>query len=203
MKRKQVINSDSISERVEKLNVTKKVLLPRRRLMARTKPLHGTRETPLPFLIKWLIGLMIVCGIPCLAFFICTLAPPDEASADTASQIYLLKTTPAELSAWDVANSFIHARSTSEKLQWVVNPKATKQKLSSYPEQAFKTQGMQLSQILNHEDNEDQLFLFKVHVASGAPRSLYLRHTPDGYKVDWDASARYDVASWSDMQQKH
>lgn len=98
-----------------------------------------------------------------------------------------------------VAEKFLAATTAEQRLQWVVNPEAVRSRMSSYAEQALSAPASSWVRVGSRKAEGLAANQFLVSFADGGRRLMCLEQTAAGYRVDWDAYARYCTASWSDI----
>lgn len=102
-------------------------------------------------------------------------------------------------SAETVAQAFLKEADPTKRLKWVLNAEEVGSRLAEYPEEARAGVG-EIQKVLGHQgDGAVPVTAFVVAFPTGNLRLLEVIGTPDGPRVDWDAYARYNTASWEDL----
>lgn len=102
-----------------------------------------------------------------------------------------------QYTALQVAEHFTSSTEIEERLKWARNPEQVRMSLNKYPEQALSAPVMGLRRIPAVRRDGRDLNNFQVTLEGGTQRMLCVEETPAGYRVDWDAYARYCSAPWS------
>lgn len=101
----------------------------------------------------------------------------------------------------EIAEKFIAAQTPEDRLKLARNPEKTALHMKDYSEQALSTQASQLIN-LGVKSSGDLVFTEFVATfpkATDGSRSLCVVATPEGPRVDWDAYAAHQSASWEDI----
>lgn len=145
-----------------------------------------------------LIGLVVVFGS-------IGTSRKERGGNDTQSEIFLAPKEDddgmrEELeTAETVAQAFLKEADPTKRLKWVLNAEEVGSRLAEYPEEARAGVG-DIQKMLGHQgDGAVPVTAVVVVFPTGNLRLLEVIGTPDGPRVDWDAYARYNTASWEDL----
>lgn len=99
----------------------------------------------------------------------------------------------------EVAEAFVQALDSQERLQWVRNAERVRGHLAGYSHQALEEPVVELRDLGMVSNGREVVAGFGAIFADGSKRLVSVVPTDEGPRVDWDCYARYCSAAWEDI----